>query len=99
MHHNLRVLCAAAFATLLLTGNAMADKTHMVSGTIVAVDTMAHTLTLKGADGKTTTAPVEGAALKSLDSLKPGESVSATCRDNDKGEHQAVTAVTVVKGQ
>jgi hypothetical protein len=80
---------------MLLTGNAMADKTQMVSGTVVAVDTMANTLTIKSADGKTSTAPAEGAALKSLISLKPGQSVSATYRDSDSGEHLAVTAVAV----
>jgi hypothetical protein len=99
MHHNLKLLCSAAFATLLLTGNAMADKTHMVSGTVVAVDTMANTLTIKSADGKTSTAPAEGAALKSLASLKAGESVSATYRDSDTGEHLAVTAVSITKAK
>jgi len=52
---------------------------------------------MKGPDGKTSTAPVEGDALKALGSLKAGEDVSVTCRDNDQGEHQAVSAVKVVK--
>jgi ribosomal protein S1 len=86
-----------AFAAVLACGVALADKTHVVKGTVVAVDTAGHTLTLKGADGKTSTAPVEGDALKALASLKAGEEVSATCRDNDKGEHQAVNAVKVIK--
>lgn len=76
---------------------ALADKSHVETATVVSVDTSAHTVTLKGTDGKTNTAPVEGDALKALGSLKAGEKVEVTCRDNDNGEHQAVSAVKVVK--
>jgi arginine repressor len=75
---------------------ALADKSHVETATVVSVDTSAHTLTLKGADGKANTAAVEGDALKALGSLKADEKVEVTCRDNDKGEHQAVSAVKVV---
>ena len=86
-----------ALIALLTFGVALADKSHVVKATVVAIDNTAHTLTLQGPDGKTSTAPVEGDALKALGSLKAGEDVSVTCRDNDQGEHQAVSAVKVVK--
>ena len=86
-----------ALVAVLTFGVALADKSHAFKATVVAVDTTAHTLTVKGPDGKTSTAPVEGDALKALGSLKAGEEVSVTCRDNDQGEHQAVSAVKVVK--
>jgi hypothetical protein len=86
-----------AIAAMLAASVALADKMHDVTGTVVSVDTSAHTMTLKGADGKTNTAPVEGDALKSLGGLKAGEQVTVTCRDNDMGEHQAVTAIKPVK--
>lgn len=87
-----------ALVSLFATAGALADKTHMVKGTVVSVDAKAHTLTLKGSDGKTSTAPVEGAAMNSLGNLKSGDAVTVTCRDNDKGEHQAVTAIAVDMG-
>jgi hypothetical protein len=86
-----------AAVAMFACGTALADKTHVVNATVVSVDTAAHTVTLKGADGKTSTAPVEGDAVKMLDTLKAGEQVAATCRDNDQGEHQAVSAIKVVK--
>ncbi|MNC97878.1 hypothetical protein D3C83_156790 [compost metagenome] len=64
-----------------------------MSGTVVAVDAAKNTITIKGADGKDATAPVEGEAQKSLGSLKAGDQVVVTCRDDDKGAHQAVTAI------
>jgi len=87
-----------ALVSLFAAGAALADKTHMEKGTIVSVDAKAHTVTLKGMDGKTSTAPVEGAAMNSLGNLKAGDMVTVTCRDNDKGEHQALTAIEVSKG-
>jgi hypothetical protein len=41
--------------------------------------------------------PVEGAAVAHLKALKAGEKVKLTCRDNEKGEHQAITHITVEK--
>jgi len=72
---------------------ATTDKTHKVSAEVVSVDTMKNSLTIKGTDGAEKTVPVEGKAVTSLKALKPGEKVTLTCRDNDKGEHQAVTAI------
>ena len=54
---------------------------------------------LKGADGKDATAPVEGEAQKALGSIKAGDKVVVTCRDDDKGAHQAVTAIKKADGK
>ena len=86
-------LMFGALLALAVAFPVLADKTHVVNGTVVAVDTTKNTITLKGSDGKESTGPVEGAAQKMLASLKAGDKVKATCRDNDKGEHQALTAI------
>jgi hypothetical protein len=75
---------------------APAVKTHQVTTEVVSVDTTKHTITLKG-EKENTTAPVEGKALTHLKNVKAGEKVTVTCRDNDKGEHQAVTEIAAVK--
>jgi hypothetical protein len=74
---------------------AATEKTHKVAAEVVSVDTMKNTLTIKSTDGAEKTVPVEGKAITTLKALKPGEKVDLTCRDNDKGEHQAVTAISV----
>jgi hypothetical protein len=71
---------------------APAVKTHEVTAEVVSVDAVKNTITLKGEKGNNT-APVEGKALASLKSIKAGEKVTVTCRDNEKGEHQAVTEI------
>ena len=74
---------------------ATAVKTHDVTTEIVAIDSAKHTITLKG-EKANTTAPVEGKALTHLKNFKAGEKVTVTCRDNEKGEHQAVTNIKAV---
>jgi hypothetical protein len=71
---------------------APAAKTHEVTAEVVSVDTVKNTITLKGEKGNNT-APVEGKALASLKTVKAGEKVTVTCRDNEKGEHQAITEI------
>jgi hypothetical protein len=71
---------------------APAVKTHDVTTEVVSIDSVKHTITLKG-ENENTTAPVEGKALTHLKSIKAGEKVTVTCRDNEKGEHQAVTEI------
>ena len=67
-------------------------KTHIVEAEVVSADATAKTLTIKGEpDNKTV--PVEGAAAGHLKELKAGDKVKLTCRDNDMGEHQAVTKI------
>jgi hypothetical protein len=75
---------------------AAAAKTHVVEAEVVSADAMAKTLTIKGEAGDKTV-PVEGAAVAHLKNLKAGEKVKLTCRDNEKGEHQAITHITVEK--
>ena len=69
-----------------------AMKTHELTADVVSIDAAKNTITLKGEKGNNT-APVEGKALASLKDIKAGEKVTVTCRDNEKGEHQAVTAI------
>ena len=69
-----------------------AVKTHDVTTEVVSVDPAKKTITLKG-EKQNTTAPVEGKAVAELKTVKAGEKVTVTCRDNDKGEHQAITSI------
>jgi hypothetical protein len=67
-------------------------KTHEVEAEIVAVDAAKHTLTLKG-ETENKTVPVEGKAVAALKDVKVGSKVTLTCKDDDKGAHQAVVAI------
>jgi len=69
-------------------------KTHEVSAEIVSVDAVAKTVTIKG-EKENKTVPVDEKAVASIKNLKPGQKVTLVCRDNDKGEHEVVTAVKV----
>jgi hypothetical protein len=71
-------------------------KTHTVEAEVVSADATAKTLTIKGDKGEQTV-PVEGAAVAELKNVKAGEKVKLTCRDNEQGEHQAVTKIHVEK--
>jgi hypothetical protein len=67
---------------------------HKVAAEVVSVDAAKNTITIKTDKGENT-APVEGAkAQAELKSLKAGEKVTVTCRD-ENGEHKAVTAIKV----
>ena len=70
-----------------------AVKTHTLEAEVVSADASAKTLTIKGDPNKTV--PVDATAVASLKSLKPGEMVKLTCRDNAAGEHQAITHIAV----
>jgi FtsP/CotA-like multicopper oxidase with cupredoxin domain len=74
-----------------------AMKTRTIEAEVVSADSTAKTLTVKEAAGENKTLTVEGAAAKQLTSLKAGEKVKLTCRDNDMGEHEAITHITVEK--
>ena len=73
-----------------------AMKSHAVEGEVVSADAKAKTVTVKTADGEST-ATVKGAAATKLKTLKAGDKVTLTCKDNAKGEHQYVTAIKVAK--
>jgi hypothetical protein len=74
---------------------ASAVKTHTLEAEVVSADATAKTLTIKGDPNKTV--PVDAAAAAHLKDLKAGEKVKLTCRDNEMGEHQAITHIVVEK--
>jgi hypothetical protein len=72
---------------------ATTGKTHDVEVEVVSADTTKNTITIKGEKGEST-APVEGAkAQADLKNVKPGQKVTLTCQDDEKGGHKAVTAI------
>lgn len=70
-----------------------AGKTHDMKATVVSVDEKAKTITLKDEAGESHTAPLMGKAVTEAKSLKAGDMVTATCQDNEKGEHTGVTSL------
>ena len=67
-------------------------KTHDVTAEVVSVDAAKNTITIKG-EKENTTAPVEGKAVAALKTVKSGAKYVLTCRDDEKGAHQAVTSI------
>jgi hypothetical protein len=92
-------MLACVLALLFSAGLVMAQggKTHEVTAQVVKTDAAAKTITLKGADGKDMTSPVEGEAATQLKDIKAGDKVTVTCRDDDKGAHKAVTKIVKAK--
>jgi hypothetical protein len=78
------------------TAKPAVGKTHEVDAEIVATDATAKTITIK-ADPDNKTVPVEGKALAALKNHKAGDKVTLVCRDNDKGEHQAIVDIKAPK--
>jgi Cu/Ag efflux protein CusF len=66
-----------------------------MTGTIVSVDVDGKKLTFKDDTGTSMTLPVLEKAVPSLKSLKAGEKVVLTCQDNEKGDHEGVSAIRV----
>jgi len=91
------LLMVLAVALAFGSAFATAGKTHDMNAQVVSVDLQAKTITIKGEDGENHTAPVMGKALEALPTLKAGDNVSLTCKDNDKGEHEGVTAIKHIK--
>lgn len=89
----LAVLLAAGLAFAIQAAKKTEGKTHDVKAEFVSGDSDAKTVTVKDAEGNTLTLPVEGKALESLKSFKAGDKVTLKCRDNDKGEHQAISSI------
>jgi Cu/Ag efflux protein CusF len=73
-----------------------AVKTHVVEAEVVSADATAKTLTIKG-EKENKTVAVDASAVASLKSLKSGDKVKLTCRDDAMGAHQAVTQIKVEK--
>jgi hypothetical protein len=91
------VLVLAVAAVLGAGLLASEGKKHDVTATVVSVDAAGKTITIKGEDGKDKTVPVTGEAIQSLGTVKAGDRVVLTCMDNEKGEHQSVTAIKPAK--
>ena len=68
-------------------------KTHEMTVEVVSVDIPGKMITIKDDQGKTQTAPVLGKAVEELKTLKAGDKCTLTCQDNEKGEHQGVSAI------
>jgi hypothetical protein len=93
----MRKLILSLALVLPAVAQAGAFKYHDVAATFVSADTKANTFTIKFDDGSTSTGPAEGAAAKALGSLKAGDKVSVTCKDDASGEHLSATAIKVLK--
>jgi hypothetical protein len=89
-------VASAAQATAPAKPAAPAAKTHVVEAEVVSADAVAKTLTVKTEQAESTM-KVDAEAAKHLKALKAGEKVTLTCRDNDKGEHEAISHITVEK--
>ena len=76
-----------------------AKKHHDVQVTVVSVDPAAKTMTIKGPDGAQKTVPVTGEAINKCKSVKPGETITITCQDNEKGEHEAISDIKMEKAE
>jgi hypothetical protein len=74
-------------------------KKQMARAEFVAYDASAKTITVKDANGQTSSTPVEGKAMAEVAHLKKGDKVMLTWRDSATGEHQAVTAIRAAKGK
>jgi hypothetical protein len=80
-------------------GRRTAAQTHVVNAEFVSYDANTKVITIKDDKGQTSTAPLQGRALREMSQmhLKAGDHLMVTCRDNAKGEHQAVTDIKLAK--
>lgn len=74
-------------------------QTHVVNAEFVSYDANTKAITIKDDKGQVSTAPLERGALRAMSQmhLKAGDRLTLTCRDNAKGEHQAVTGIKLSK--
>ena len=85
-------LFSASLASVVFAAN-----THDVNGTIVSIDKVKHTVSMRMDDGQITTGPALGkSAIKALGKLKEGDKVVVTCKDDEKGEHLGATKIKVI---
>ena len=90
-------LLILALAVALPMASYAAGKTHDMKATVVSVDEKAKTITLKDENGESHTAPLMGKAITEAKTLKAGDMVTATCQDNEKGEHEAISDIKMEK--
>jgi hypothetical protein len=95
--NHMRKFVAIVALTLPALTLAANYKYHDVKAEFVSADAKNHIFTIKFDDGSTSTGPAEGDALKALPTLKPGDKVSVTCKDDAKGDHLSATAIKVLK--
>ncbi len=90
----LMVACLTA-GMLLVQGSlaAATSKTHDMKGTVVAVNVEGKTITFKDDSGASITSRVLDPAAPSLKNVKAGETVTLTCQDNEKGEHEGIIRI------
>ena len=96
MRHPLLILVAVFVTGLILAQVnpvAAAGKTHDLTATVVSVDIQAKKITFQDEAGTTNTSPVLDRAVESLKTVKAGEKVVLTCRDNENGSHEGVIAI------
>jgi hypothetical protein len=94
------LVCAVLVAGLALgqvTSAVAAGKTHDMKGTVVSMDVAGKKLTFKDESGTSMTAPVLGKAVETLKTLKAGEAITVTCQDNEKGDHEGISAIKIEK--
>jgi translation initiation factor IF-1 len=96
---SLALVAGAASADEKVAASDKDSKSHKTTATVVSTDTAKNTITIKGEDGAEKTAPVEGKALASLKTVKAGDKVTVTCRDDAAGAHQAVTEIAPAKAE
>ena len=88
----LPVIVALAVA-IPATALAGAGKNHDMKAEVVSVDEKAKTITIKDENGENHTAPLLGKAVDEAKTVKAGDKITVTCKDNDKGEHEGVAAI------
>ena len=64
---------------------------------IVSVDRRSKNITIRNENGGTESLPVLGDAGRHLGMLRTGRMFTLTCQDNEKGEHQGITAIKAAK--
>lgn len=94
----LAVILAVGVALAAPAAWAAAGKTHQFNAEFVSADENAKTVTVKTADGKNLILRAEDQAMNAAKNLKAGDSVTITCRDNDKGVHEAVVSIEKASG-
>ncbi len=96
------LVCAVFAAALMLVQAhpaSAAGKTHNMTATVVSVDVQAKKITFLDDTGSNMTAPVLDKAIASLKKVKAGDKVTLTCQDNDKGDHEGVSAIKIAKAE
>ena len=68
-------------------------KAHDITAEVVSVDLAAAVITIKEEAAEKRTVPVLPSALEELKTVNAGDKVTLTCQDNEKGEHQGVSAI------